>query len=292
MVGGWSVAGRWRSHLSFNRVHPCSSVANKAFPVPGTKANTRLDLRAAADKFRVDAEKADRCSVCFCSRWRPPPTWPGRSGPCRTSAFITTTASIGSPPEPRDRPWLSHRQLARPAVSNQVPAALSRAAGWHLEGQSELSRQPCRSPRLFAWLLLPVYLATVWVLLRDYGFGWRERCVLVLLAGLSPVTVIFSFSLMPELLFTALLLASVILAERAIADRSVALAGAARGRLRRAGLSDQIHRAAPLLLTAPLCFALRKQFAKAALFFGAMLPAVAGWQWWVSQHSRTTPGIW
>ncbi len=42
--------------------------------------------------------------------------------------------------------------------------------------------------------------------------------------------------------------------------------------------------AAPLLFTVPLCFALRKQFRKAALFFAAMLPAVAGWQWWMTRH--------
>jgi hypothetical protein len=42
--------------------------------------------------------------------------------------------------------------------------------------------------------------------------------------------------------------------------------------------------AAPLLLTVPLCFALRKQFSKAALYLAAMLPAVIGWQWWVSGH--------
>src|SRR5581483_7789502 len=42
--------------------------------------------------------------------------------------------------------------------------------------------------------------------------------------------------------------------------------------------------AAPLLLTAPLCFALRKQFEKAGLFIAGMLPAVAAWQAWVASH--------
>src|ERR1035438_7207789 len=71
---------------------------------------------------------------------------------------------------------------------------------------------------LFAWLLLPIYLAMVWLFLRQYGFGWREQCILVLVAGLSPIAATFSFSLMPELLFTALLVASVLLAERSLAD--------------------------------------------------------------------------
>jgi hypothetical protein len=136
---------------------------------------------------------------------------------------------------------------------------------------------------LFAWLLLPLFLAALWILLRDYGFALRERCLLVLLAALSPVTVVFSFSLMPELLFTALLLTSVILAERAMqpeASKWVALLAGLCAAL--AYLTKSI--AAPLLLTAPLAFALRKHYQKAALFFAAMLPAVAGWQWWVARH--------
>jgi hypothetical protein len=136
---------------------------------------------------------------------------------------------------------------------------------------------------LLAWLLFPVYLAMLWMFLRRQGFGWREQCVLVLLAGLSPVATVFSFSLMPELLFTALLLGSLMLAEQAAARPSfvwlAVLAGLCGGL---AYLTKSI--AAPLLFSAPLCFALRKQFKNAGLFFAAMLPAVAGWQWWVATH--------
>lgn len=136
---------------------------------------------------------------------------------------------------------------------------------------------------LFAWLLLPVYLATVWLFLRQCGFSWREQCILVLLAGLSPIAAIFSFSLMPELLFTALFLASVLLAERSLAPE------APRWMPLLAGLCGALayltkSSAGPLLLTAPGYFLWRKQFSKAALFFAAMLPGVAGWQWWVAGH--------
>ncbi|HYL76064.1 MAG TPA: hypothetical protein VEU96_17775 [Bryobacteraceae bacterium] len=136
---------------------------------------------------------------------------------------------------------------------------------------------------LFAWMLLPVYLALGWLVFRQLGFGWREQCILAAITGLSPVAVVFSFSLMPELLFTALLLASVLAAERSHEP------GTARWLPVLAGICGALayltkSSAAPLLLTAPLCFALRKQFGKAALFFAAMLPAVAGWQWWVSGH--------
>src|SRR6202162_6628947 len=36
---------------------------------------------------------------------------------------------------------------------------------------------------LFAWLLLPIYLAMVWAFFRQYGFSSREQCLLVLTAG-------------------------------------------------------------------------------------------------------------
>jgi hypothetical protein len=154
------------------------------------------------------------------------------------------------------------------------------AAIWKLDPQF-----PTNLPlaTLFAWLLLPPFLAALWLLLREYGFSLRERYVLLLMAALSPVTVVFSFSLMPELLFTALLLASLILAERATqpeAPRWLAIVAGILAAL--AYLAKSI--AAPLLLTVPLCFALRKHFQKAALFAAAMLPAVVGWQWWIARH--------
>jgi hypothetical protein len=136
---------------------------------------------------------------------------------------------------------------------------------------------------LFAWLLLPLFLAALWFLLREYGFNPRERYVLILMAALSPVTVVFSFSLMPELLFTALLLASVICAERAMRTEAPLWLALVSGICAALGyLAKSI--AAPLLFTVPLCFLLRKQYRKAALFAAAMLPAVAGWQWWMARH--------
>jgi len=136
---------------------------------------------------------------------------------------------------------------------------------------------------LFAWVLLPIYLLTVWIFLRQCQFEWRVRSALLVMAGLSPVAAVFSFSLMPELLFTAFLLATVMLAERASDPNPAwwlpALAGIC-GALAYLTKSS----AAPLLITVPLCFALRKQFTKAALYIAAMLPAMVGWQWWVSGH--------
>jgi len=189
--------------------------------------------------------------------------------------------------------WVSGRSIAmgdgyrieslpgQPYQTKYPPLYCALLAGiWKLNPQFP-SNLPLAT--LLAWLLLPLFLAALWVLLGEYGFTGRRRYLMVLVAGLSPVTVVFSFSLMPELLFTSLLLASVILAERATKPEApgwlAMMAGVCAGL---AYLTKSI--AAPLLFTVPLCFALRKHFKKAALFFITMLPAVAGWQWWVARH--------
>src|SRR6202034_3032683 len=139
--------------------------------------------------------------------------------------------------------WVSARSLAvgdgyrieslpgQPYQTKYPPLYCALLAGiWKLNPQfpSNLSLAT-----LFAWLLLPLFLWTLWLLLGEYGFSQRARYVIVLIAALSPVTVVFSFSLMPELLFTALLLGSVILAERAMDPEEsswlVALAGVLAG---------------------------------------------------------------
>lgn len=189
--------------------------------------------------------------------------------------------------------WISGRSLAtgngyrieslpgQPYQTKYPPLYSALLAGiWKLDPQFP-SNLPLAT--LFAWLLLPLFLWALWWLLGEYGFSVRARCVMLLVAALSPVTVVFSFSLMPELLFTALLLGSLILAERALKPEASewlpVLAGVLAGL---AYLTKSI--AAPLLFTVPLCFALRKHYKKAGLFFATMLPAVAAWQWWVARH--------
>ena len=150
-----------------------------------------------------------------------------------------------------------------------------------LPGQPYQTKYPPLYPALLAgiWKLNPQFPANLvhsprcspgcccrcscgalWVLLREYGFSLRARYVMVLMAGLSPVTVVFSFSLMPELLFTALLIG-----ERDPGRTRHEAGSAAVGWLSWPGfwrglayLTKSI--AAPLLFTVPLCFALRKHF--------------------------------
>ena len=189
--------------------------------------------------------------------------------------------------------WVSGRSLAmgegyriqslpgQPYQTKYPPLYCALLAGiWKLNPQFP-SNLPLAT--LFAWLSLPLFLGMLWLLLGEYSFNRRARFVILFAAALSPVTVVFSFSLMPELLFTALLLASLMLAERAMkpdAPAWLVLMAGVCGAL--AYLTKSI--ALPLLVTVPLCFTLRKYYTKAAVFFAIMLPAVAGWQWWVARH--------
>ena len=158
------------------------------------------------------------------------------------------------------------------------PAVL--AGVWKLNPQFP-SNLP--SATLLAWILLPAYLLGVWLFLRQCGFRGSRKLVLFAAAALNPVAVVFSFSLMPELLFTALLLFSLLLAERAMAP------GSPRWIALLSGLCVALayltkSAAAPMLLTVPACFLWRRELRSAALFVAAMLPAPLAWEWWVSRH--------
>lgn len=93
--------------------------------------------------------------------------------------------------------------------------------------------------------------------------------------ALSPVAVQFSVMAMSEVPFLVLLLGSLLLIERGRAGWA-GLLGALAFLMRGAAL--------PLLVTAPLVFAWRRQFRQAAWFAAAMAPAVIGWQWWAAAH--------
>lgn len=134
-----------------------------------------------------------------------------------------------------------------------------------------------------SWALLPLFIVMVWLFLRQYGFTPPERAGLCAIAALNPIAVMFSVSLMAELLFTILFMASLLLAERAEGKNSAVWLSAAAGAL--AGLAFLARSSAlPLLATAPICFIAKKQYRRALAFFFAMLPFVAGWEHWVWAH--------
>ena len=132
---------------------------------------------------------------------------------------------------------------------------------------------------LLVWCLFPIYLGLVWALFKEYGFSPRAQLLLAALAALNPIAVLYSISLMPELLFTVLLLSAVL-----AAGRSAWLAGAF-------GAAAYLTKSAglPLLAAIPLVYALRREHRKAGQFLFVMLPAVVAWQAWVWAHvSRST----
>jgi hypothetical protein len=141
---------------------------------------------------------------------------------------------------------------------------------------------------LAVWLVFPVYVMLVRAVLLRFGLGRSLHgtlavWVLTFAAALNPFATVLSLSLMPELLFTSAFLACILVAERALKPESPAWLAAAAGAL--AGFAYLTKSAAlPLLFTAPLCFALRKQYKRGLLFALAMLPAVVAWQLWVLTH--------
>jgi len=151
---------------------------------------------------------------------------------------------------------------------------------------------PANLPRamLLCWLLLPVYLAASWVLMRDLGAGgWGGRAPAAALA-MSPALVFLSISLMSDLLFSSLLFGSLALAWRSARPGSSAWATAGAGLL---GGAAYLTRAAalPLLAAVPVWFLLRRRPRRAAVFFAVMAPAVAGWNLWVAANLAPNPDI-
>jgi len=138
-----------------------------------------------------------------------------------------------------------------------------------------------------SWLALPVYLLLCRKLFTDLGLGETHARVLVVLLGLNSYVIFYSISLMSELPFTCLLLACFLVGRRAGepgASRWTAVAAGALG----AAAYLMRNAALPLLVAAPLYYAWRKRYAQAAVFFGAMFPAVAAWHLWVRAHQLDT----
>lgn len=135
----------------------------------------------------------------------------------------------------------------------------------------------------FAWLILPLYLVLARVVFRDLGLGWSGGWALGAALAMNPTIVFLSINLMADLLFCCLLFACLSLAHRGAKAASGNWMAAAAGLL---GGAAYLTRAAglPLLAAGPLWFLLRRQYARAALYLGAMAPAVLAWNLWIRSH--------
>lgn len=137
---------------------------------------------------------------------------------------------------------------------------------------------------LLMWLSLPVAVLLLWWLFREMGLGPFVSVGLAAAFAMNPYAVLSSISLMTELPFCCLLFAALLLAVRAGRPGSPAWLAAAAG-LAAGGAYLVRNAALPLLLTVPCCLLLRGLRARALLFAGAMLPAIAGWSLWTAAHT-------
>ena len=140
---------------------------------------------------------------------------------------------------------------------------------------------------LAAWFLLPVSLLAVRKLFRCFGFERWELSLLTLTVGMNPLMCLLSTVLMSDLLFLGLFIGCLLLAERSLDPREHAWLALVAGLM--AGLA-YLTRTATLhiVITAPVCFIIRKQVRRRGLFLAGVLPPVACWQAWISAHMMPT----
>ena len=133
-----------------------------------------------------------------------------------------------------------------------------------------------------SWLAFPaIMIQLLWLFPRFGITGWRAWLLLTLVA-LNPYMLVFSSTLVSELMFTALMLAAMLLTERA--TRAAAIAAGAIGGLAYLTRSAGIV----LLVAAPLYLWTRHKRREAILRASAMLPFVASWTIWTHLHQMPT----
>ncbi len=144
-----------------------------------------------------------------------------------------------------------------------------------------------RAAMALTWVMLPLCLVAMRAVFRQFGFAPREVWLLTYAAAWYPMTCLLSTTIMSELLFLALGLTSLWMAEKALDRRAPGWLALAAGLL--AGGAYLTRTAGMVVaLTCPICFAARKQVRRGLWFLAGMLPAVAGWQVWVSAHALDT----
>ncbi len=165
------------------------------------------------------------------------------------------------------------------------PLLLSLA--WHISPQFP---QNLPIAAWISWLAFPaIMLQLPWLFPRLGITGWRAW-LLIALVAVNPYMLVFSSTLVSELLFTALMIAAMLLTERA-ADQDGVKAAIAAGIVaglayltRSAGIVFLV--AGPLYLDVPKWT--RQKRRKAILWGAAMLPFVLGWTLWAHLHQVAT----
>jgi hypothetical protein len=132
------------------------------------------------------------------------------------------------------------------------------------------------------WSFLPLLLGLAFVYYRRAGFARLPAYLLTLLLAVTPMTIVFSTSLMTELPCTAALLAVLLLVEtRAkISAKRALVAGlcAAAAFLIRTNVIV-------LILSVPALLILRRSYRAALSFAAPLFAAVVGWFAWCAAHA-------
>ncbi len=133
------------------------------------------------------------------------------------------------------------------------------------------------------WLLLPAFVLLARWSFTDLGVRPAHAWMLSAALALNPYNALCGISLLSDLLFSCLLIAALALIERSRRPETRTWMAAAAGL---AAAAAFLTRPVGVLLLAvgPALFLLRKQYRRAALFAGAMLPGVLAWAWWVHSH--------
>lgn len=133
---------------------------------------------------------------------------------------------------------------------------------------------------LVGWAAIPPYLALAWLTFLRWGMGRSAAWLLVFVLACNGVVLLFSTLVMADLWFSVALLACLSCAESTRGNRWALLAGVL------AGAAYLIKSSAlPLLISLPLCYALRRRYRCAVLAALPMLAAVAGWNFWAHLHA-------
>lgn len=133
------------------------------------------------------------------------------------------------------------------------------------------------------WLPIPFCLLLGWRLFREFGLGEKPALVAGAALALNIQVIRYSITMTADLLAVCLLMAALLLiSEASRPERGAWLTLAAGGLAGICYLTRSVM--LPLAMAGPLWFLLRKQRFRAGLFLVGMLPALAGWQWWVRTH--------
>lgn len=136
---------------------------------------------------------------------------------------------------------------------------------------------------LFCWLSVAAALALAWRYYRGQGWSGAPTLWMLALLAINPWTLAIGSSMLSETLFSCFLLVSLIVIDKPGVKMALA-AGALAG-------CAYLTRSAGIVMlgTVPALLIWRRERARAAAFFAAMLPFIVAWMSWVHFQPPSDP---